>query len=94
MMTKKQLRLYVWTFLAMLGMTQTAAAFTDIKADFTNGSFFTAEETSVTTAGLKMNADGTFTRVAADAADANAVISGKFHSNEHGLGNFSATVKE
>ena len=92
-MTKKQLRLYVWTFLAMLGMTQTAAAFTDIKADFTNGSFFTAEETSVTTAGLKMNADGTFTRVAADAADANAVISGKFHSNEHGLGNFSATVK-
>ena len=73
-------------------MTQ-AVAFTDIKADFTNGSFFTAEETSVTTAGLKMNADGTFTRVAADAADANAVITGKFHSNEHGISNFSATVK-
>ena len=67
--------------------------FVDIKADFTNGSFFTAEETSVTTAGLKMNADGTFTRVAADDATANAVITGKFHSNEHGLGNFSATVK-
>ena len=65
----------------------------DIKADFTNGSFFTKEETSVTTAGLKMNADGTFTRVAADDATANAAITGKYHSNEHGLQNFSATVK-
>ena len=69
------------------------SGFTDIKADFTNGSFFTAAETSATTAGLKMNADGTFTRVAADAEDANAVITGKFHSNEHGISNFSATVK-
>ena len=67
--------------------------FQDVKADFTNGSFFTAEETKVISAGLKMNADGTFTRVAADAADANAVITGKFHSNEHGISNFSATVK-
>ncbi len=65
----------------------------DIKADFTNGSFFTANETSVTTAGLKMNADGTFTRVAADDETANAVITGKYHSNEHGLANFSAQVK-
>ncbi len=67
--------------------------FVDIKADFTNGSFFTAEETSVTTAGLKMNEDGTFTRVAADDATANAVITGKYHSDQHGLANFSATVK-
>ncbi|MBQ4387587.1 MAG: Ig-like domain-containing protein [Prevotella sp.] len=69
------------------------SGFTDIKADFMNGSFFTAAETSATTAGLKMNADGTFTRVAADAEDANAVISGKFHSNDHGISGFSATVK-
>ena len=67
--------------------------FVDIKADFTNGSFFTAEETSITTAGLKMNADGTFTRVAADDPEANAVITGKYHSDQHGLANFSATVK-
>ena len=80
-------------FLVMLGMAQTASAFSDIKVDLTNGSFFTAEETTVTSAGLKMNADGSFTRVAADAADADAVITGKFHSNEHGLANFSATVK-
>ena len=92
-MVKKYVRHYVCLILALLGMTQNAAAFTDIKADFTNGSFFTSEESSVTTAGLKMNADGTFTRVAADAADANAVITGKFHSNDHGLANFSATVK-
>lgn len=69
------------------------STFVDIKADFMNGSFFTSEETTVTTAGLKMNADGTFTRVAADAADANAVITGKYHSNEHGISNFSASVK-
>ena len=92
-MTNKYLKPFMVLFLALLGMTQSAMAFTDIKADFTNGSFFTSEETNVTTAGLKMNADGTFTRVAADAADANAVITGKYHSNEHGLGNFSATVK-
>ena len=67
--------------------------FVDIKADFTNGSFFTAEETSLTTAGLKMNDDGTFTRVAADDPTANAVITGKYHSDQHGLANFSAIVK-
>ena len=92
-MRHKYFRLFVCAILAMLGMTPSAAAFTDIKADFTNGSFFTAEETNVTTAGLKMNADGTFTRVAADAADANAVITGKYHSDEHGIANFSATVQ-
>ena len=68
-------------------------AWADIKADFTNGSFFTAEETNITTAGLKMNDDGTFTRVAADDATANAIITGKYHSDQHGLANFSATVK-
>lgn len=92
-MRHKYFRLFVCAILTMLGMTPSAAAFTDIKADFTNGSFFTSSETNVTTAGLKMNADGTFTRVAADAADANAVITGKYHSNEHGIANFSATVQ-
>jgi len=81
-------------YLASFEETQAAVwTWADIKADFTNGSFFTAEETTVITAGLKMNADGTFTRVTADDATANAVITGKYHSNEHGLGNFSATVK-
>ena len=66
--------------------------FVDIKADFTNQSFFTEADKNGATAGLKMNADGTFTRVAADDDTANAIISGKFHSDQHGISNFSATV--
>lgn len=69
------------------------STFVDIKADFMNGSFFTANDTEVTSAGLKMNEDGSFTRVAADAEDANAVITGKYHSDQHGISNFSASVK-
>ena len=70
-----------------------APVWRDIKADFTNGAIITSEETSVVTVGLSVAEDGTVSRVAADDANANAVVSGKFHSNEHGLGNFSATVK-
>ena len=96
-MNKSNFRLFVWSFLVMiLGMTQTAladvdAAFTDIKADFRNGAFLTSGEEQVT-AGLKMNSDGSYSRVAADDADANAVITAKYHSNDHGLSNFTATV--
>ena len=72
-------------------VSDTPAGFVDIKADFTNGSFFAKDESG--TYGLKMNNDGTFTRVAADDKTANAVITGKYHSNEHGISNFSATVK-
>ena len=53
-----------------------ASDFRDIKADFTNGSFFANGESG--TYGLKMNNDGTFTRVASDDATANAVVTGKF----------------
>jgi hypothetical protein len=74
-------------------MLEKEAGFVDIKADFTNQSFFTEADANGATAGLKMNEDGTFTRVAADDATANAVISGKWHSKEHGISNFSATVK-
>ena len=65
----------------------------DIFADFTDQSFFTEADANGATAGLKMNADGGFTRVAADDVTANAIISGKYHSKEHGISNFSATVK-
>ncbi len=68
-------------------------AWKDIKIDFTDGQMITAEETDVTTIGVAVADDGTATRVASDDASANIVVSGKFHSNEHGLGNFSATVK-
>lgn len=69
------------------------ATWRDIKIDFTNGQMLTAEETNLTTFGVAIAEDGTATRVAADDATANIVVTGKFHSNEHGLGNFSATVK-
>lgn len=68
------------------------ATFKDIKVDFTNGQVLTSEESSVITVGIVVNDDGSITRVTSDDATANAIISGKFHSNEHGLGNFSATV--
>jgi len=80
-----------WRATEESGGNEPTAGFRDIKADFTNGSFFANGESG--TYGLKMNNDGTFTRVASDDATANAVVTGKFHSNEHGLSNFSATVK-
>jgi len=82
---------YRWLKAIYPAPNQDAAGFVDIKADFTNGSFFAKDESG--TYGLKMNNDGTFTRVAADDKTANAVITGKYHSNEHGISNFSATVK-
>lgn len=65
----------------------------DIKIDFTNGKMLTSSETNVTTFGVAIGADGTATRVAADDATANIVVSGGYHSDQHGLGWFSATVK-
>jgi len=64
------------------------AEWTDIKLDFTNGAFLNSAETSVITVGVL--ADGT--RTTADDANAIATITGKFHSNEHGLANFSSTI--
>ncbi len=71
------------------------ADFRDIKVDLTNGGLLTSEEQSAqssVTFGVAVAEDGTVSRVAADAADANAVITCKFHSSDHGMQNFSATV--
>jgi hypothetical protein len=65
----------------------------DIKIDFTNDKVMTSDETNVVSFGIKMNDDATTTRVAADDPTANIVITGKYHSTQHGLSNFSATVK-
>lgn len=91
-MTKNISRI-VLALLMMVVFIPASAAWQDIKIDFTNGQMLTAEETSVTSFGVKMNDDGTATRVAADDATANIVVTGKFHSDQHGLGNFSATFK-
>ncbi len=91
-MNKQIQRLFVFVgmLLACLTWTTRANAFTDIKADFRNGSFFADGESG--TYGLAVGTDGTVTRVAADDASSVATITGKFHSNEHGLQNFSAVV--
>ena len=77
-------------FLAMLGMTQTAAAadFKDFSVIVNNqdGTLLTADEQSQGTAvnfGVAVDADGKVSRVAADDASAVATVSGKYHS-DHG----------
>lgn len=79
----------------LAGILPASAAFKDIKLDLTNGNLLTQEEIdggSTVEFGVAIGDDGTATRVAADAATANIVLRGKYHSNEHGWGNFSATV--
>lgn len=93
---KKNLLLGVFLMLLLcIGAVPASAAFKDIKIDLTNGYLLTDEEISSKSAfsfGAVIGDDGSATRVAADDASANIVLNGKFHSNEHGWGNFSATV--
>lgn len=87
--------MFVLMMLLSWGVATASAAFKDIKIDLTNGAFLTDEEktgASQFSFGVAIGDDGTQTRVAADDATANIVLNGKFHSNEHGWGNFSATV--
>ena len=79
----------------LLGFQSARAGFKDIRVDLTNGNMLTDSEIadkSSTTFGVAVAADGAVSRVAADDASAAIVVSGKFHSNEHGWGNFSSTV--
>lgn len=95
-MVNKYVRHFVCIFLALLGMSQSVSAFSDIKVDLTNGYLLTADELvqwqQLPDIGIAVAGDGTISRVAADAADAAAVLTGKWHSNEHGWANFKAIV--
>ena len=85
--------LLLWV--CLLGGVIPASAWKDIKIDLTNGNLLTADEITnktMTTFGVAIADDGTATRVATDDASAAIVLSGKFHSDKHGWGNFSATV--
>ena len=67
----------------------------DIKIDLTNGNLLTETEISnqsLNTFGVSIDAEGVATRVQADDPTANIVLTGKYHSKEHGWGNFSSTV--
>ena len=91
---KKLLRVFL-TMVCLAGLLPAHATFKDIRLDLTGGIFFTdAEKTdkSSVSFGIAIADDGSATRVATDDASANIVLSGKYHSDEHGWGNFSAKV--
>lgn len=94
-MTKRIWNL-VLVLACLLGYQSAKGEFRDIKIDLTNGNLLTEAEISsksYTTFGVAIAADGTATRVAADDASSAITLSGKYHSDEHGWGNFSSTVK-
>ena len=85
----------VLLFVFLLGALPAAAAFRDIKIDLTNANLLTSEEQTSGQKfefGVAIADDGTQTRVAADDASAAIILSGKFHSTQHGWGNFSCKV--
>ena len=66
----------------------------DIKIDLTNAALLTTEEAVQKTAlslGVAVK-DGAISRVETTDPSCDIALSGTFHSNEHGWGNFSATV--
>ncbi len=67
------------------------ANFESFEMDLTNGSYIHSDETSNTTIGFKKDGENIVRSEAED--DENiGTLTGKFHSNEHGLQNFSMTV--
>ena len=96
-MLTKQMKQMLVVFLAILGMSQTAAAadFKDFSVIVNNqdGTLLTAEEQSQGTAvefGVAV-ADGIVSRVAKDDASAVATVSGNYHS-DHGCTNLKVVV--
>lgn len=81
----------------MVGTVTTWADFTDFKLILNNqeGTLLTADEIAEKKSvefGFVVAADGTVTRVDKDAAECTGTVKGGYHS-EHGLTNFSMTVK-
>ena len=91
----KALWKYVLLMACLFGVSTAQAAFKDIKIDLTGHNLLTDQEVTdknMVNFGVAIADDGTPSRVAADDATAAIVLSGKYHSEEHGWGNFSATV--
>ena len=79
----------------LLGAGSVQAAFKDIKVDLTKGNLLTAEEIASknkVTFGLAVADDGSVSRVAQDDASSAITLTGQYHSDDHGWGNFSSTV--
>lgn len=82
----------------LLGIPVARAEFRDIRIDLTNGNLLESAEKPASNSpmvsfGVAVAADGSVSRVASDDASAAIVLNGQYHSNEHGWGNFSSTVK-
>lgn len=95
-MNLRKLSCMLLLLVALVGATSARAEFRDFAAVINNGdgTLLTSDELVQGTAvsfGVAVAEDGTVSRVAADATDAVAVISGKYHS-DHGLTNFVATL--
>ena len=99
-MKYKLLRFYLLGILAMCcGVVH---AYSDFSVQLTNQALLNddekagiADESNKNPAmniGIVIDKEGNISRVANDDADAIAVLTGKWHSNEHGWSNFSATV--
>ena len=91
-MNIKNLFKFVLVWVALAGVLPVMAQFKDVKIDFTNDKVMTSADADITTIGIAVADDGTVTRVAADDATANLTVTGKYHSAQHGLANFSATI--
>lgn len=76
----------------LVGSFSASAAFKDIKVDFMGGKIVKSTETEIVTFGLAVADDGSVTRVAADDASSAITITTKYHSDDHGVQNFSSKV--
>ena len=96
-MKYKLLRYCLLSLLVMLsGNVLADNGWRDIKIDLTNGNLLEASELvewgQLPNVGVAVAEDGTVSRVAADADNCAAVLTGMWHSNDHGWANFKATV--
>ena len=89
-MKHKYFRHFFWLILAMLGMTQSASAFTDFKVQLTNADVFS---TSVNQFGVKVAADGTYSATAFDDATTTFTVkAARFNDAQHGWVNCEFTI--
>ena len=89
-MVKKYVRHFVCMFLAMLGMTQSASAFTDFKVQLTKSDIF---DTNTNKFGVKVASDGTYSATAFDDATATFTVNAvRFNDADHGWVNCVFTI--
>ena len=89
-MVNKHVRHCVCFILALLGMTQNAAAFTDFKVQLTKADIF---DTSINKFGVKVASDGTYAATAFDDAAATFTVNAvRFNDAQHGWVNCEFTI--